>query len=100
MAYLFSYGTLREKRIQKELLFRELEGWPDRLQGFKLSKKKAYGQYPVISRTTDLSSSVSGMVFKIAYDELYQIDAYEGEEYVRIIAKLQSGKEAWVYVAK
>lgn len=99
MIYLFSYGTLQDKDIQEQLFHRPLIGKPDLLLGFELSHKKAYGQYPVISKA-DVSSSISGIRYEISLEELHQVDAYEGEEYVRILTKLQSGKEAWVYVEK
>ncbi|RUM82060.1 MAG: gamma-glutamylcyclotransferase, partial [Candidatus Thioglobus sp.] len=32
-------------------------------------------------------------------DELAQSDEYEVDEYQRVLAKLKSGKQAWVYVS-
>ncbi len=98
--YLFSYDTLQDKNIQNELFHRLLIGNPDLLLGFELPRKKAYGEYSVISRATNPSSSVKGMVYQISAGEIEKVDAYEGEEYVRILVKLQSGKKAWVYIAK
>ena len=100
MTYLFSYDSLQDSNIQNELFHRQLIGSPDLLLGFELPQKKAYGEYSVISRATNPSSSVNGMVYEISAGELEQVDAYEGEEYVRIPVKLQSGKKAWVYIAK
>jgi hypothetical protein len=38
-------------------------------------------------------------VFTISKEELLLADNYETDDYKRIKVKLQSGKEAWVYVA-
>jgi len=100
MTYLFSYGTLQNGDIQKDLFHRQLTGSPDSLLEFELSKKKAYGKYLVISKAADSSSKVSGMAYEISIEELEQVDNYEGEQYTRVLAQLQSGKKAWVYIAK
>lgn len=100
MTYLFSYGTLQDGDIQKELFHRQLVGSPDFLLGFELSQRKVYGKYPVIYRTPNVAKGVTGMVYEIVSGELEQLDAYEGQEYTRVLAKLQSGKKAWVYIAK
>lgn len=100
MTYLFSYGTLQDSDIQKELFHRQLLGCPDLLLGFELSHTKAYGKYPNISKATNLSSNVTGMVYEILPSELERVDAYEGEAYTRVLVKLRSGKKAWVYLAK
>jgi len=100
MTFLFSYGTLQDRNIQKQLFHRELIGSPDLLLGFELSQKMAYGKYPLISKASDIAPGVTGMVYDISPTELEQADAYEGEEYTRVLVKLQSGKKAWVYIAK
>ena len=100
MLYLFSYGTLQDGDIQKELFHRQLMGSPDLLLGFELSQNKVYGKYPVISKAPGITSGISGMAYEISPRELVQVDAYEGEEYSRITVKLQTDKKAWVYIAK
>lgn len=100
MAYLFSYGTLRNVAIQKDLFKRELIGWPDTLLGYALSQEKVYGQYPTISKVSNASEQLSGMVYEITTQELNKADAYEGNAYSRILIKLKSRKEAWVYIAE
>lgn len=100
MTYLFSYGTLQDSDIQKELFHRQLVGSADLLLGFELSQKMAYGKYPLISKAPGMAPGVTGMVYEISPRELEQVDAYEGEEYTRVLVKLQSGKKAWVYIAK
>ena len=100
MTYLFSYGTLRNIGIQEELFQRKLVGWPDTLLGYALSQEKVYGRYPTISRMPDKSAQLSGTVYEITAEELKKTDTYEGNAYSRILTKLKSGKEAWVYMAK
>jgi len=39
------------------------------------------------------------VVFQITETDLAAADAYEGDLYRRIIVRLASGTEAWVYVA-
>ena len=39
------------------------------------------------------------MVFEITVEELLHADKYEPANYKRIKVKLESGKEAWIYVA-
>jgi len=99
MAYLFSYGSLQERRIQLELFDRELRGWPDEVSGFVLSKEKAYGAYPVLNETKNPAHRISGMVFELSEKELTKADVYEGEAYKRKEIELESGKRAWLYIA-
>jgi hypothetical protein len=38
------------------------------------------------------------MVFEVKEEELNWADRYEGDQYQRILAILESGRSAWVYV--
>lgn len=98
MAYLFSYGTLQDGRVQEAVFKRKLKGWPDALPGFELSESKAYGSYPVVVRYGDSSQRISGTVYLIEPRELKYADDYEGLEYKRILVDLISGKKAWLYI--
>jgi len=98
MAYLFSYGSLQDGAVQEAVFKRKLKGWPDELPGFKLSKSKAYGSYPIVVRTGITSQKISGMAYRIDPEELEHADAYEGYEYKRILVDLVSDKKAWLYI--
>ncbi|MDC6350311.1 gamma-glutamylcyclotransferase [Zeaxanthinibacter sp. PT1] len=96
--YIFSYGTLTDKEIQQALFKRKLKEIPDQLTGFRIAERKMYGQYLVVERTGDLKDSISGSALVLKEEELPIADAYEGESYKRILVKLKSGINAWVYV--
>ena len=100
--YLFSYGTLQKENVQLDLFGRLLNGAKDVLPGYKLLsiRLKGDGHYNLIAiPSTDNTDGVKGTVFKISPDELRISDKYEPEEYKRVKLVLQSGREAWVYVA-
>ncbi len=107
--YLFSYGTLRESRVQNDLFGRRLAGNTDRLLGYRLEEVKitdsdflASGgdeRQQTLNETRDSGDTVEGTVFEITYDELLRADEYEPSEYHRAEVTLASGKEAWVYLA-
>lgn len=106
--YLFSYGTLQRKKVQRELFGRILRGSPDSLNGYKTSSveikdtsflskgEETYQQTLIISNETDI---ITGTALEVTSTELQLADKYEPDNYKRIKVKLQSGKDAWVYVA-
>jgi len=48
--------------------------------------------------TGSASDFVEGTVLSVTQSELEQADAYEPTGYERIVVKLRSGTEAWVYL--
>jgi gamma-glutamylcyclotransferase (GGCT)/AIG2-like uncharacterized protein YtfP len=106
---LFSYGTLQKDNVQLELFGRLLQGHQDVLQGYQLSTieikdesvlVKSEQPYHLIALPAkDTPDTIEGIVFTISKEELLLADNYETDDYKRIKVKLQSGKEAWVYVA-
>ena len=109
MEYLFSYGTLQKEKVQIELFGRLLYGARDILQGYKTSsieiKDEAFllkgeQKFQQTATLSDDGNFIKGTVFEISEEELYHADEYEPGNYKRIQVKLQSGKEAWIYVAK
>lgn len=106
---LFSYGTLQKAKVQQELFGRSLKGTRDILTGYALSTieikdasvlEKSEQPYHLIAvPSSDHTAAIEGTVYTITTDELHQADLYETEDYKRVKAMLQSGKEAWVYVA-
>jgi gamma-glutamylcyclotransferase (GGCT)/AIG2-like uncharacterized protein YtfP len=106
---LFSYGTLQQPEVQIANYGRELAGKPDALSGYRLeqlviddpnvvevSGKAVHG---IARATGNPADRISGMVFELSEAELHSTDAYETKAYSRIEASLESGRNAFVYVA-
>lgn len=106
---LFSYGTLQTPEVQLETFGRHLGGTPDALLGYQLQmvaisdpqvvELSGESHHPIAIPTGDEASRVSGMVFAITLEELAHADGYEVSDYQRVMGKLDSGKQAWVYVS-
>jgi gamma-glutamylcyclotransferase (GGCT)/AIG2-like uncharacterized protein YtfP len=107
MVRLFSYGTLQQDGVQLASFGRLLKGAADALPGWTCEMveitdpavlaKSGMRLHPILVRGT-ASDSVTGMVFEITEDELASADRYEVADYKRILARLKSGMDAWVYV--
>jgi len=105
---LFSYGTLQNKEVQLATFGRELQGERDALVGYKIMMIHIEDQAFVaasgtadhrnVQFTGDPSDAVEGFVFTVTLKELEQADAYEPAGYRRVLAKLRSGANAWVYL--
>ncbi len=106
---LFSYGTLQKEKVQIELFGRLLDGTKDILTGYKLSSIEikdesflAKGEQKYQLRaipSKDNTDIIEGMVFEISEAELRLADKYEPDNYQRVKVLLQSGAEAWIYLA-
>jgi gamma-glutamylcyclotransferase (GGCT)/AIG2-like uncharacterized protein YtfP len=104
---LFSYGTLQTEAVQLSTFGRRLAGNPDALVGYSLRMIKIEDQDFVATSgaefhrnlefTGSASDLVEGTVFSVTHKELEQADAYEPDGYKRVLVRLQSGTEAWVY---
>ena len=107
--YLFSYGTLQKKEVQLGLFGRILVVSDDILIGFKVSaieikderflsrgQEKYQKTLVVADGKNDL---VKGTALEMTIEELLLADKYEPSNYKRIKVTLESGKNAWVYVA-
>lgn len=106
---LFSYGTLQKEKVQLELFGRLLNGAKDILKGYKLSsieikdesflaKGEEKFQKTLVPTKND-ADIIEGTVFEISEDELCSADKYEPDNYQRVKGLLQSGEEAWIYLA-
>lgn len=108
--YLFSYGTLQKDAVQLKLFGRLFTGTKDILKGYKVSSIEIKDQSFLTKgeqrmqltavNTGDQSNSIEGTVFEVSEEELLLADKYEPVEYTRVRVKLESGKQAWVYMAK
>lgn len=104
---LFSYGTLRRPEVQCSVFGRELAGRGDEIIGYELGEVvitdaaviEASGSavHPVL-RPVDHETGIPGTVFTLDDDDLAAADAYEVDDYTRILVPLRSGVQAWVYV--
>ena len=108
MNKLFSYGTLRYKKVQIETFGRELHGKKDKLIGYKISmikindqdviSKSDESEHPIIEYTGNNKDIVKGVLFNINDEELIKADSYEVKEYERIRVILKSKEKGWVYI--
>lgn len=108
MPLLFSYGTLQQENVQLSTFGRILIGHADELVGFGQSMVEiedpevvaASGKthHPIVKFNGDTASRVPGIVFEITDTELENADQYEVSAYRRVLTKLASGRQAWVYV--
>lgn len=109
VALLFSYGTLRQRDVQRAVFGRMLNGSPDTLPGFTLEivrivdaaviATSGSDEHPILRRGAG-SASVAGVALEITPADLPAADAYEVADYVRTVVTLGSGKRAYVYVAR
>ena len=109
MPLIFSYGSLREERVQLSTFGRRLSGWDDSAVGFELASVivddpaaialSGRRQHANLIVTPHSAGRVAGTVFEITDSELARVDEYEAQfSYERIETPLASGGKAWVYV--
>ncbi|HXQ71245.1 MAG TPA: gamma-glutamylcyclotransferase family protein [Pyrinomonadaceae bacterium] len=105
---LFAYGTLQSEVVQLSTFGRRLNGTEDALVGYRLKiisiddqefvAASGTANHRSLEFTGDSSDSVKGTAFKVTQSELEQSDAYEPTGYKRVLVRLRSGLEAWVYL--
>lgn len=103
---VFSYGTLQQDSVQKDLFGRLLEGESLEIRGFQVQDVKITDPevirlsgkdiHPGIQRTHDKSHVVSGTLLLVTQQELEKMDHYEVSDYKRIKVH-QDGKSFWLY---
>ena len=106
---LFSYGTLRQENVQLATFGRLLDGHPDSLAGFALSPMAITDPHVIaasgsavhtIARpSANRADRIPGTVFTLTPAEIEAADRYEAGPIERIRVRLESGAEAFVYVA-
>lgn len=108
MPLLFSYGSLREERVQLDTFGRRLRADDDVLVGYEQLQVRI--EDPAVSarlgRTHHANvilvgenGRVPGRLLELTNDELARADEYESEfGYRRVPARLESGRDGWVYV--
>jgi len=105
---LFSYGTLQQENVQLSSFGRVLAGTPDAMPGWRqgeieitdpeVIRTSGKRFHPIVEPSGDPADEVSGTVFRITEAQLAAADAYEVSDYKRILVRLKSGGDAWVYV--
>jgi gamma-glutamylcyclotransferase (GGCT)/AIG2-like uncharacterized protein YtfP len=106
---LFCYGTLRQENVQLATFGRRLEGRPDALAGFALSPMAITDPHVVATSGSAVHTiarasgnprdRIAGVAFTLTPAEIEAADRYEAGPIERIRVRLESGIEAWVYVA-
>jgi hypothetical protein len=106
--WLFSYGTLQQADVQLDLFGRRLAGEADALTGFVVGTLTITDEAVValsgeevhlVLRPGGPDERIGGVALAVTDAELIAADAYETDDYQRIIVTLESGREAFVYVA-
>jgi len=106
--WLFAYGTLRQKEVQLAIFGRVLEGRADVLPGYALSPLQitdpgviatsGTANHTIARATGEQLDAVPGIVFRITQSELAAADAYEVADCTRVMVRLGSGLDAFVYM--
>src|ERR1051325_1317478 len=104
---LFSYGMLRLEEVQLATFGRKLEGKLDVLVGYRLVMitiededfimKRGAAKHRNLQFTGNAADFVEGIVFSVTNEELEKSDAYEPDDYQRVLVQLKSGTNAWIY---
>lgn len=106
---LFSYGTLRQENVQLATFGRRLDGRPDAMRGFALSPMAITDPHVIATSGAEVhtiarpsgnpEARIAGTVFTLTAAEIEAADRYESGPIERIRVRLESGSEAFVYVA-
>jgi hypothetical protein len=105
---LFSYGTLRQPGVQRDVFGRELDGRPDAIVGYDLDyvtitdprviAASGSDRHPMLKPTDRADAAIEGTVYAVSDGDLEAADDYEVDDHERIAVPLRSGDQAWVYV--
>jgi hypothetical protein len=101
---------LRQPEVQIANYGRLLGGEPDGLAGYRLEavdigdpevvRISGKSVHTIAKASNDPNDRVPGVVFALTEAELAATDAYESNAYARLEVVLESGRSAWVYVAR
>lgn len=108
MPRLFSYGTLQDENVQLSLFGRTLVGRKDYLLGYEqalarvedpeFARTSGKAHHAILRPARSDAAQIAGTAFEVTDAELERADGYEPVEYKRVVARLASGGQAWVYV--
>lgn len=69
-----------------------------KITDYDVIKKSGESIHTIACPTHSDTDTVPGVVLTITKKELEYSDKYEVKEYKRVLAQLESGQKAWVYV--
>ena len=105
---VFSYGTLRQANVQMALYGHTVTTTEDSLPGWRLDwieitdpaviAASGSDKHPILRRG-EVTDMVIGAFLELTDEELAATDNYEVADYLRVQVTLESGVEAFVYVA-
>ena len=106
MPLLFSYGTLRQPEVQRELFGEVVASSPDTLHGWverevvisdpEVVRLSGSAVHPALVRGE--GQPIAGAVLELTDAQLAAADAYEVSDYARAEVTLASGRATFVYV--
>lgn len=97
MDKLFVYGTLKESKLQIEIIGRECESSSAVIEGYVGEQISIEGKGYTIA-IPKIGGIIEGKVLDVTEDELSILDKYETEVYDRIKTRLSNGEQVWVYI--
>ncbi|MFI6682451.1 GDSL-type esterase/lipase family protein [Streptomyces sp. NPDC050485] len=103
---LFSFGTLRDGRVQTALFGRTVPSTPASLAGHTTRPQPITDQAVIDASGLDvhltlerkIGAEVEGSVLHLTDEELAAADAYEVDDYARRRVLLSCGEQAWAYL--
>ncbi|MBB5121662.1 hypothetical protein AF335_08000 [Streptomyces eurocidicus] len=103
---LFSFGTLRDERVQTALFGRAVPSTPASLAGHTTRPQPITDPAVIAASGLDvhltlerrIGAAVEGAVLHLTDRELAAADAYEVDDYARRRVRLSSGESAWAYL--
>ena len=106
---IFSFGTLQLDAVQQSLFGRAVPTTVDSLKGWRVGEITIVDPEVISTSGTDVHPAllpgdaddvVHGAILEVTDAELAAADHYERVSYQRISVKLESGRDAWVYVPR
>jgi hypothetical protein len=90
---VFSYGTLRQPGVQRDVFGRELDGRPDAIVGYDLDyvtitdprviAASGSDRHPMLRSTDRADAAIEGTVYAVSDGDLEAADDYEVNDYAR-----------------
>lgn len=100
-------NIIKLEKEKKHLLFlyekpekQNSNGSKDSLLNYQLNELNDKDNQLIAKKTKDENNKVEGIIIELTGEELMKIDKQKIADYKRVSEKFESGKEAWIYVAK
>ena len=96
--YVFTYGTLLDPQIRKDVLGYPISSLASEVSGFRMAQVKLSGiSYPMLVEDKQNKDWISGAYFKIDETDLKKLDEYESTAYRRKLVTAADGTKVWIY---